>query len=309
VLRRLLTSAAASPRVKHGVEVLPVSRGLVKRFVAGEDVDSALVATRRLVAAGLLASVDRLGEAVVEPEQAGTTADAYVELLNALGEAGLAEFCEVSLKLSAVGQALPNDGERIALGHAQLICAAARDAGTTVTLDMEDHTTTDSTLSIRAALAKDFPNVGAVLQAALLRTEADCKDLANTGSRVRLCKGAYREPASAAHQQRAAVDLSYVRCLRVLMRGNGYPMIATHDPRLIRIAAAMAVQSGRARGDYEYQMLFGVRPDEQRRLAARGEKIRVYLPYGTQWYQYLMRRLAERPANLTFFLRAATSKG
>jgi proline dehydrogenase len=289
--------------------VLPVSRGLVKRFVAGEDVDSALVATRRLVAAGLLASVDRLGEAVVEPEQAGTTADAYVELLNALGEAGLAEFCEVSLKLSAVGQALPNDGERIALGHAQLICAAARDAGTTVTLDMEDHTTTDSTLSIRAALAKDFPNVGAVLQAALLRTEADCKDLANTGSRVRLCKGAYREPASAAHQQRAAVDLSYVRCLRVLMRGNGYPMIATHDPRLIRIAAAMAVQSGRARGDYEYQMLFGVRPDEQRRLAARGEKIRVYLPYGTQWYQYLMRRLAERPANLTFFLRAATSKG
>jgi proline dehydrogenase len=308
VLRRLLLSAAASPRVKHGIQIAPVSRGVVKRFVAGEDVESALVVSRQLVAAGLLASIDRLGEATTAPDQAAATAAAYIDLLNQLAGAGLSEFCEVSLKLSSVGQALRPDGDRIALDHAHAICAAARNAGTTVTIDMEDHTTTDATLSAIRELRQDFPSVGAVLQAYLRRTEADCLDLAGVGSRVRLCKGAYHEPASVAHQDRAAVDLSYVRCLRILMRGKGYPMVATHDPRLVAITAAMALQAGRAKGEYEYQMLLGIRPDEQRRLAARGEKIRVYLPYGTEWYPYLMRRLAERPANLTFFLRAMASK-
>lgn len=308
MFRRLLMSAAASSRVKRGVELAPLTRGIVNRFVAGEDVNSALAASRQLVASGLLASIDRLGEAVMEPEQAAVTAGAYVSLLNAVAEAGLAELCEVSLKLSSLGQALGADGEQIALDHARTVCAAARDALTTVTIDMEDHTTTDATLSALRALREDFPSVGAVVQAQLVRTEADCRDLAGVGSRVRLCKGAYREPASVAHQDRAAVDLSYVRCLRILMRGKGYPMVATHDPRLVGIAAAMAVQAARAKGDYEYQMLFGVRPDEQHRLAARGEKIRVYLPYGGEWYPYLMRRLAERPANVTFFLRAIASR-
>jgi proline dehydrogenase len=308
MFRRLLMSAAASPRVKRGVQVAPLTRGIVNRFVAGEDVASALAASRQLVASGLLASIDRLGEDTTEPEQAAATATAYVDLLNNLAEAGLAEFCEVSLKLSSLGQALGADGDQIALEHARVVCAAARDAMTTVTIDMEDHTTTDATLAALHALREDFPSVGAVVQAQLLRTEADCRDLAGAGSRVRLCKGAYREPASVAHQDRAAVDLSYVRCLRILMRGKGYPMVATHDPRLVGIAGAMAVQAARAKGDYEYQMLFGVRPDEQHRLAARGEKIRVYLPYGGEWYPYLMRRLAERPANVTFFLRAIASR-
>jgi proline dehydrogenase len=308
VFRRLLMSAAASSRVKRGVELAPLTRGIVNRFVAGEDVNSALAASRQLVASGLLASIDRLGEAVMEPEQAAVTAGAYVSLLNAVAEAGLAELCEVSLKLSSLGQALGADGEQIALDHARTVCTAARDALTTVTIDMEDHTTTDATLSAVQALRTDFPTVGAVVQAQLLRTEADCRDLAGAGSRVRLCKGAYREPTSVAHQERGAIDLSYVRCLRILMRGKGYPMVATHDPRLIGIAGAMAVQAARAKGDHEYQMLFGVRPDEQHRLAARGEKIRVYVPYGGEWYPYLMRRLAERPANLTFFLRAIASK-
>jgi proline dehydrogenase len=163
-------------------------------------------------------------------------------------------------------------------------------------------------LSAVLELRQDFPTVGAVVQAYLKRTEADCRDLAGPGSRVRLCKGAYREPASVAHQDRAAVDLSYVRCLRVLMHGKGYPMVATHDPRLVAITGAMALQSGRTKGEYEYQMLLGVRTDEQRRLAARGEKIRVYVPYGAEWYPYLMRRLAERPANVSFFLRALASR-
>jgi len=309
VLRRALLTAAGSGRLKRAVVRAPLSRGVVRRFVAGEDVDAALAATRQLVARGLLASIDRLGEAVTDADQAGVTAGAYVELLRRIADARLAEFAEVSLKLSSLGQALPRDGEQIALDHARQVCSAAAAAGTTVTLDMEDHTTTDKTLAALKELRVDFPDVGAVLQAYLRRTEADCRDLSGEGSRIRLCKGAYREPASVAFQDQADVDLSYVRCLRILMRGSGYPMVATHDPRLIAIAAAMALQAGRESGEYEYQMLYGVRPDEQRRLAAKGEKIRVYLPYGSEWYPYLMRRLAERPANVAFFLRAVASKG
>jgi proline dehydrogenase len=308
VLRRLLLSVASSPRIKRGIEVVPVTRSVVNRFVAGEDVDSAIAAARQLVADGMLASIDRLGESVAEIEQAKATTDAYIALLKAISDSGESVSTEVSLKLSSLGQGLGDDGARIALENAQLVCAAARDAGTTVTVDMEDHTTTDATLSAVRELRQDFPTVGAVVQAYLRRTEADCRDLAGEGSRVRLCKGAYREPASVAHQDRAAVDLSYVRCLRVLMHGKGYPMVATHDPRLVAITGAMALQSGRTKGEYEYQMLLGIRPDEQRRLAARGEKIRVYVPYGAEWYPYLMRRLAERPANVSFFLRALASK-
>jgi len=308
VLRRVLLSAAGSDRIKRVAVRAPLSRGIVSRFVAGEDTDAALSVTRQLVARGLLASIDRLGEATTDAETAQATADAYVDLLAKISDAGLAEFAEVSLKLSSLGQALDADGEAIALDHARAVCAAAKAAGTTVTLDMEDHTTTDATLSALRDLRADFPDVGAVLQAYLRRTEGDCRDLAGEGSRIRLCKGAYREPESVAFQDQAEVDLSYVRCLRVLMRGRGYPMVATHDPRLIAIAAAMALQTGRAKDEYEYQLLFGVRPDEQRRLSERGEKIRVYLPYGTQWYPYLTRRLAERPANVAFFLRAVATR-
>ena len=213
------------------------------------------------------------------------------------------------MKLSAVGQALPGDGEKVALENARAICAAATQVGTTVTLDMEDHTTTDSTLGILPDLRKDFPQTGAVLQAYLYRTEGDCRDLAYEGSRVRLCKGAYKEPESAAWQDKADVDRSYVRCLKVLMAGAGYPMVASHDPRLVEIAGALAVRHDRLKGSYEYQMLYGVRPDEQRRLAADGEKMRVYLPYGEDWYGYMVRRMAEKPANMALFLKALTSKG
>jgi proline dehydrogenase len=218
----------------------------------------------------------------------------------------------VSVKLSAVGQALKGEGqdsgERIALENARTICRAARNAGTTVTLDMEDHTTTDATLATLRELRKDFPETGAVLQAALRRTEDDCRALAHEGSRVRLCKGAYLEPESVAFQDKLDIDKSYVRCLKVLLAGDGYPMIATHDPRMVEIASSLASRYGRDPGTYEYQMLYGIRPEEQRRLARAGETVRVYIPYGLEWYGYLMRRLAERPQNLTFFLRSLISK-
>jgi proline dehydrogenase len=281
----------------------------VARYVAGDGVADAVRTTRQLVDSGLAVTLDHLGEDTHDRAQAEATRDAYLLVLDRLNDAGLTSGAEVSVKLSAVGQALGREGERMALENARAICEAAKGVGTTVTLDMEDHTTTDSTLGILRELRADFPSTGAVLQAYLHRTEADCRDLATEGSRVRLCKGAYKEPESVAFQTPDEVRLAYVRALKVLMAGSGYPMIATHDPRLGEIAKALSVRYGRAKGTYEYQMLYGIRPDEQRRLSDAGERVRVYVPYGEDWYGYLVRRLAERPANMTLFLRSLVTKG
>ncbi len=308
MLRQPLLMLARSEKVKSLVTAMPVSSGIVNSYVPGESTASAVDATRGLVDSGLHATLDFLGEDTLDRDQAHATVDAYVDVLKALSDEGLSRNAEVSVKLSAVGQALADDGEKVALDNARIICQAARNAGTTVTLDMEDHTTTDSTLGILRELRKDFPETGAVLQAYLYRTEADCRDLAYEGSRVRLCKGAYNEPESVAFQDKHEVDKAYVRALKVLMAGQGYPMVASHDPRMVDIAGALATRHNRAQGSYEYQMLFGIRPDEQRRLAEAGEQVRVYVPYGQEWYGYLMRRLAERPQNLTFFLHSLVSK-
>jgi proline dehydrogenase len=305
MLRQVILAAAGNDHVKRLVAGAPLSSRVVRRFVAGEATEEAVAAARELVGRGLSVSLDHLGEDTLDAAQAHATVKAYVALLQDLAAAGLTQEgrSEVSVKLTAVGQAID---AALALDGAREICAAAREAGTTVTLDMEDHTTTDSTLGVLRTLREDFPSTGAVLQSYLHRTEADCCDLAYEGSRVRLCKGAYKEPASVAYQDAAAVDLSYVRCLKVLLAGAGYPMVATHDPRLVAITAELA--KGRPPGSYEYQMLYGVRPAEQERLAAAGETVRVYVPYGDEWYGYLMRRLAERPANLTFFARALVTR-
>jgi proline dehydrogenase len=312
LLRQPLLLLARSEKVKKLVSTMPVSAGIVSSHVPGETTESAVEATARLVDDGLLVTLDFLGEDTLDLEQAEATVAAYLDVLQELAARGLSRNAEVSVKLSAIGQALPDSiaggGHKIALENARTICRAARNAGTTVTLDMEDHTTTDSTLTILRELRKDFPETGAVLQAYLHRTEADCRTLAYEGSRVRLCKGAYKEPETVAFQDRLDVDKSYVRCLKVLLAGQGYPMIATHDPRMIEIASSLASRYGRAKGTYEFQMLYGIRPDEQKRLAGAGETVRVYVPYGTEWYGYLMRRLAERPQNLSFFAKSLISK-
>ena len=310
VLRQGLLQLSKSDQVRSVIEKAPVSRSVVKRFVPGDATADAVRAAGELAATGRLTTIDYLGEDTLDLAQAQATRDAYLALLSALSDAGLTQGgkAEVSVKLSAVGQYLPGDGEKVALEHAREICEAAARAGTTVTLDMEDHTTTDSTLQVLRELRQDFPWVGAVLQAYLHRTEADCRDLAAAGSRVRLCKGAYKEPESVAFQSKEDVDKSYVRCLKVLMAGEGYPMVASHDPRLVEIAGALAAKHGRAADSFEYQMLYGIRPEEQRRIADRGDQMRVYIPYGEEWYGYLMRRMAERPANTMFFLRGLASK-
>ena len=308
MLRQPLLMLASSTRMKNLASTMPVSSGIVHRYVPGETTDSAVEATRDLIRSGLHVTLDFLGEDTLVREQADHTVAAYLDVLAALSENSLARNAEVSVKLSAIGQALPGDGEKLALENARTICHAARNSGTTVTLDMEDHTTTDSTLGILHELRKDFPETGAVLQAYLHRTEADCRDLAYEGSRVRLCKGAYKEPETVAFQDKTDVAKAYVRCMKVLMSGQGYPMLATHDPRLVDIAGALATRYERTQGSYEFQMLYGIRPDEQQRLAEAGEKVRVYVPYGTEWYGYLMRRMAERPSNLALFLRSLVSK-
>jgi len=308
LLRQPLLLLARSQQVKKLVSTMPVSSGIVSSYVPGETTEAAVDATAGLVADGLVVTLDFLGEDTLDAEQAEATVSAYLDLLQQLSARGLTRSAEVSVKLSAIGQALPDVGDKVALENARTICRAARNAGTTVTLDMEDHTTTDRTIATLRELRKDFPETGAVLQASLHRTEGDCRALAYEGSRVRLCKGAYLEPEAVAFQERIDIDRSYVRCLKVLLAGQGYPMIATHDPRMVEIATSLASRYGRAKGTYEFQMLYGIRPTEQKRLADSGETMRVYIPYGLEWYGYLMRRLAEKPQNLSMFVRSLVSK-
>lgn len=308
MLGPVLLAASRSDAIRRIVSAAPVTRPVVDRFVAGEVLDESMAVVRSLNQRGMEVTLDHLGEDITDPTEALRTRDAYLALAEALRTEGLGVRAEMSVKLSAFGQALPG-GHDLALANVTPVVEAAAEAGTTVTLDMEDHTTVDSTLAILAELRKRFPQTGAVLQSYLFRTEEDCHALAGEGSRVRLVKGAYKEPASVAFQDKREVDLAYVRCLKILMAGKGYPMIGSHDPRMVAIAQELGRRYGRTLDAYEFQMLYGIREAEQQRLVADGHRMRVYIPYGTDWYGYFMRRLAERPANLTFFLRSLATRG
>lgn len=305
--RQPLLLLSRSGTAKSLLTKLPLAGDIVARFVPGETLEQAVAAARELADAGIHTTIDHLGEDTTDAAQADRIVAEYVALLEALAAEGLASWAEVSVKLTAIGLDLPG-GRAVALENARRICRAAHNAGTTVTLDMEDHTTTDDILAALRDLQQDFPETGVAVQAYLHRTETDCRSLARGPSRVRLCKGAYDEPEEVAHTAPVDVDRAFVRCLKILLDGEGYPMIATHDPRLVEIASALVSRYGRAAGTYEFQMLYGCRPEEQQRLAATGERVRVYLPYGSDWYGYLVRRLAERPRNLSFFLTALVSK-
>ena len=310
MLRQALLALSDSKQARDLIMATPVTRDVVARFVAGETADDALTATERLLSDGRLVTIDFLGEDTAEPEQAAAVTEEYVRLLGRLAEAGLAARgrAEVSVKPTAVGLGLADHGEKTAQENIARIATAARNAGTTVTLDMEDFSRIEPTLKLVGELRADFPDLGCVIQSYLRRSADDCATLTARGSRVRLCKGAYQAPDAVAWKTKAEVDRSYARCMRILLEGDGYPMLATHDPRLIRIAGTKAGVVGRDANSFEYQMLYGIRPAEQARLAAAGAQLRVYLPYGSDWYGYLVRRLAERPANLAFFLRALSSR-
>ncbi|UNO39766.1 proline dehydrogenase family protein [Streptomyces sp. MST-110588] len=308
MLGPVLLAASRSDSIRRIVAAAPVTRPVVDRFVAGEQLDESMAAVRSLAARGMEVTLDHLGEDITDPAEALRNRDAYLQLAETLKAEDLGVRAEMSVKLSAFGQALTG-GHELALKNVTPVVEAAAEAGTTVTLDMEDHTTVDSTLAILAELRERFPQTGAVVQSYLFRTEEDCHALAGEGSRVRLVKGAYKEPATVAFQDKREVDKAYVRCLKILMAGQGYPMIGSHDPRMVAIAQDLAHRHGRKLDEYEFQMLYGIREAEQERLVSEGHRMRVYIPYGTDWYGYFMRRLAERPANLAFFLRSLATRG
>ena len=287
-----MLALSKSPRAERLVTTSPLTADVVRRYVAS-DIGAVV---DRLTRQGLLVSVDHLGEEVTDEAQAEATVATYVSLLDLL-PAG----ADVSVKLTALGLRL---SQRLATANAAAICAAAEAKGVTVTLDAEEHDTIAGLHAVHAMLRREHPEVGVVVQAYLPDSLDRCEKAGS--ARVRLCKGAYTAPGG--YRRAADIDRSFVRCLKVLMAGPGYPMVATHDPRPLRIASTLAVLDGRDTTGYEYQMLYGVRPEEQTRLAGLGSRVRVYVPYGADWYAYLMRRLAERPRNLAFFLRSLVSR-
>jgi proline dehydrogenase len=286
---------------------LPVTRSMVARFVAGETLEEALVALERLRAQGLRTTVDVLGEAVTSAEAATAAADEYLATLDALAAGGLDR--NVSVKLSQMGLAI---GEDVCRANLQRILERAATHDAFVRIDMEEHTTTDPTLALWRELRPinaDHGDSGVVIQAALRRSPSDIEALIAEKARIRLCKGAYVEPAAVAYPDKADVDAAYGGLMERLLGDGTFPALATHDERLIVRAVELARTNGIGPERFEFQMLYGVRRDLQERLVRAGYGVRVYVPFGTQWYPYFMRRLAERPANVAFVLRSILREG
>jgi proline dehydrogenase len=282
----------------------PITRSMVRRFVSGETLEDALPVIERIHASGTHTTVDVLGESVTSAEAATAAADRYLTLLDAIAAHGL--DANVSMKLTQMGLDIGHD---VCRSNVERVFRRAAELGAFVRIDMEDHTKTDATLDLWRELRPIDPRSGVVIQAALRRSASDVEALIAEGGRVRLCKGAYREPANVAYQEKAEVDRAYVALMERLLVAGDYPALATHDPRIIRRATAFAEREGIARDRFEFQMLYGVRRDLQERLVADGWTVRLYVPFGQEWYPYFMRRLAERPANVAFILRSVLREG
>jgi proline dehydrogenase len=277
----------------------PLTRPVVARFVAGETLEEALPAITTLKRAGLRTTVDVLGESVTSPELASAAADRYVATLAALASRGL--DANVSVKLTQMGLEID---PQLCRSNVMRILDAARVVDGFVRFDMEDHARTDATLAFWQEAHEAYPQTGVVIQSALRRSAADVERIVAAGGRVRLCKGAYDEPGNVAYLNRSTVDANYAKLMERLLTSGSYHALATHDPKLIARAIEIAERAGIGRDRFEFQMLYGVRRDLQRRLIERGYTVRIYVPYGDEWYPYFMRRLAERPANVGFMLRA-----
>jgi proline dehydrogenase len=303
MLRRTVAAVVGSKPMAALGEAFPPARALAAQFVAGDTLGEALPVVKDLVSRGFLVTMDFLGEAIESEAAAEKNRNEYLDLFQWLDAERLTGSVEASLKLSAVGQALP-DGVRISGEHARLVCSAAQGVGSAVTVDMEDHSTTDLTLGTWRSLLPDFPRTGVVLQARLFRTSDDVDALATADRRIRFCKGAYTESSEIAFRTSRDVDKAYVRGLKKLFASDAYPMIATHDARLVAIAQELASRAGREPGSYEFQFLYGLAHKEQQRLRDDGERVRLYLPYGTEWYRYFSRRLIERPSNIGLMLKS-----
>lgn len=297
MLRKTLLYLSGQPQVFGFVRRNRLAKGFASRFVAGETVDAAVPAVRALNEHGITVSLDLLGESVHTADEARAGAAEYVALLDRIADEGL--DANVSLKLTAMG--LDVD-ESLCLENMHRILSKAAEYGSFVRLDMESSDYTDRTLDLfeQHLYPAYRANVGIVLQSMLRRTQNDVVRANRLQARVRICKGAYREPATVAYPDKSDVDASYVKAMQTLMKEGNYPAIATHDPKMIDEAKRFAAEQGIETDRYEFQMLYGIRRDLQEQLVQEGYRLRVYVPFGTQWYPYLMRRLAERPANLWF---------
>jgi proline dehydrogenase len=297
MLRKTLLYLSNQQRVFSFVRRNRLAKRMASRFVAGETAEEAMAAVRALNARGITASLDLLGESVHREEEARATAASYLDLLDRIKQEQL--DANVSVKLTAMGLDV---SEELCVANMHLVLERARDYDSFVRIDMESSHYTERTLHMfEHRLYPSYPkNVGIVLQSYLRRTAADVDKANRLKCRVRICKGAYQEPASVAFPDKRDVDENYKRCMHALMSDGNYPGLATHDERIIEDAKRFAADRGIATDRFEFQMLYGVRRDLQERLVREGYHMRVYVPFGTQWYPYLMRRLAERPANVAF---------
>lgn len=298
-MRSLLISLSKRQSLARLAIRSPLTRPVVARFVAGQTLEEAIPAIAALHDAGFGTTVDVLGESVATAGQAAAAVDRYLATIAALRERGL--DVNVSVKLTQMGLEISRDFCR---DNVLRVVEAVRNGGGFVRFDMEDHAKTDATLEVWRVAHEAYPQVGIVIQSALRRSSADVDRVTAAAGRIRLCKGAYDEPAGVAYRTKAAVDTNYARLMERLLLADAHPALATHDPRLIARAIAIAERERIGPDRFEFQMLYGVRRDLQRALLERGYAVRIYVPYGQEWYPYFMRRLAERPANVGFMLRA-----
>ncbi|HEX2722843.1 MAG TPA: proline dehydrogenase family protein [Gemmatimonadaceae bacterium] len=297
MLRKALLYLSSQPRVFSFVRHNSMAKGFANRFVAGETLGSALDAVKHLNSRGITASLDLLGESVHNETEARQSARAYIEMLERIHKQKL--DANVSVKLTAMGLDVSED---LCIANMQDILDCARERNSFVRIDMESSAYTQKTLDL--FYERLYPSyrgqVGIVLQSYLYRTYSDAIDATKAAARVRLCKGAYMEPATVAYPAKKDVDASYLRCMRLLLSEGHYPGIATHDEAIVNATKRFARENDIRSEQFEFQMLYGVRRDLQDKLVREGYRMRVYVPFGTQWYPYLMRRLAERPANVAF---------
>lgn len=302
LLRDIFLKLSTNMWMQNFVVNFPLSRRVTRRFIAGETLDEAIAVVKKLNAQGLDVTFDQLGESVNQPAEARAAKDGYLRALDAIAANQVSS--QVSVKLTQMGLDIdPN----LCLDNMRQILHRAKEIGTLVTIDMESSQYTQTTLNIFKTLREEFDNVGIVLQSYLYRSEADMKMLYALGANVRLCKGAYKEPAEIAFPKKKDVDDNYRKLAQIFLQANGnsngaYLDLATHDEKIIDWAKEYTTAYHIDRKRFEFQMLYGIRSDLQRQLVAEGYTMRVYVPYGTHWYPYFMRRLAERPANVIFLV-------
>ncbi len=302
MMRSVLLWLSHNKTVRGWTARLGFARRAARRFVAGETIDDAIHVIRELNAQGIEATLDHLGENVETEADAARATEDYWKVLAAIGANGVRSH--VSVKLTALGLDL---GDDLCRANVARILAKAQEIGAFVRIDMESTEYTDRTLAIYRSLCREFDNVGIVIQAYLYRSEADIAALCQEGSKVRLCKGAYKEPPDKSFPKKADTDANFIRLMKMLLSAGARARgtrgaIATHDPKMIDATRRYAAEEMTPRDEFEFQMLYGIRRDLQRDLATESYRMRVYVPYGTEWYPYFMRRLAERPANLWFVL-------